>query len=237
MASFLDILTADDAELLKIFYRIQPNSNDDFIIRINNIASNLGLNHTQLICSLAFNQHIEDMTDIHSLLGFRSYKVLAYRNEELFITDAYFQLAIDNILDIYSALLEESHVMTLIRKLLPKRLAEIETTIQEKQDPTHIMSYRMEINSIYNMGIANKSFADDRIQLNIGQHRINSGELKAMIEAGHYPVNNLFFMDAVSPLEKRYLIDEIGVPREQIINRLQNQNISEQERNVLEDCI
>ena len=115
MTSFLDILTANDTELVKIFYKVTPNPNDDFIIRINNIAASLGLNHTQLICALAFNQHIEDLTDIHSLLGFRSYKILDYRNEELFTTDAYFQMAIDNLLDLYSALLEENEVMDKIR--------------------------------------------------------------------------------------------------------------------------
>ena len=113
----------------------------------------------------------------------------------------------------------------------------IEKRIEERQDPNHIMSYKMEVNSIYNMQIANQDFADHRLNLDIGQHRINSGELKSIVEAGLYPANNLFFMDCLTPAEKSFLIKELKIPRELITNRLQNQNISEEERNILEDHI
>lgn len=237
MANFLEILTASDTDLVKIFYKVNIDTKQDFILKINNIAASLGLNHTQLICALAFNPNIEELTDIHSLLGFRSFKVLDYRNEELFTTDAYFQLAIDNILDLYSSILEDEDVIQKVKTLLPQRLAMIENKIEKKEDPNHVMSYRMEINSLYSLQIANKDFADERLKLNIGQHRIYSGELKAIIDAGYYPANNLFFMDTLSPLEKKFLIDELDIPEEIIINRLQNQNISQEERNLLEDCI
>ncbi len=237
MTNFLEILTASDSDLVKLFYKVNVDTKSDFILRINNVATSLGLNHTQLICALAFNPNIENLTDIHSLLGFRSFKVLDYRNEELFTTDAYFQLAIDNILDLYSVILEDEDVVTKVRKLLPRRLEVIENKIEKKEEPNHVMSYRMEINSLYSLQIADKEFADMRLKLNIGQHRIYSGELKAIIEAGYYPANNLFFMDSLSPLEKKFLIDELDIPKEIIINRLQNQNITSEERNILEDCI
>ncbi len=235
--SFTELLTASDTELIKLFYKIQSNPNDDFIIRINNIAAQIDLNHTQLICALGFNNNIQSLTEIHSILGFRSYKILAYRSEELFSNDVYFQLAIDNILDLYSARLEDEKFLKTINKLLSTRLANIENTITEKQDTGDIMSYRMEVHALYDLGIANKEFADARIKQNIGKHRINSSELKAIIDANFYPPSNLFFMDAISPEEKKILIEEMGIEREMIINRLQNNHITEAERNMLEDFI
>ena len=100
MLSFTELLTASDAELVKIFYKISVDENDDFIIKINKAAAQLDLNHSQLVCALGFNKHIRDLSDIYSTLGFRSYKLLSYRCNELYRTDTYNQLQIDNILDI-----------------------------------------------------------------------------------------------------------------------------------------
>ena len=70
MLSFTELLTASDAELVKIFYKISVDENDDFIIKINKAAAQLDLNHSQLVCALGFNKHIRDLSDIYSTLGF-----------------------------------------------------------------------------------------------------------------------------------------------------------------------
>ena len=95
MVSFTELLTASDADLVKIFYKLESNPNDDFIIRINKVAAQIGLNHSQLVCALGFNKYIRDLSDIYSMIGFRSYKLLSYRGNELFSTDTYNQLPID----------------------------------------------------------------------------------------------------------------------------------------------
>ncbi len=237
MISFTELLTASDENLVKLFYKLKPGDDPDFIKRINRIAKQLGLNHSQVVCALGFNKHIRDLTDIVSTLGFRSYKLLSYRQNELFTTDTYQQLPIDNILDIYSEHLEDEQILTMIRELLGPRLEHIEADIEKNDDPSQIISYRMEIHAIYGSGIANKDFAEARINKDIGKYRLLANELNVIVEAGLVPASNFFFMDAISLEEKRGLIENKHIPNDMVKNRLQNSQISEEERDMLEAFI
>ncbi len=238
MLSFRDLLTASDADLVKIFYKVNIDPADDFIKRINKLAAQLGLNHAQLVCAIGFNKNIRDLTDIISVMGFRSYKLLSYRQNELFTTDTYQQLAIDNIIDIYSARLEDVEIMESLRELLMPRLEHIETSIEKTGDPAYIISYRMEVHAIYTSGIADKSFAERRINKpGIGKYRIMANELGVIVEAGLLPASNFFFMESISPEEKKDLIDRKHISEAMIKNRLQNSKISQEERDMLEGYI
>ena len=237
MLSFTELLTASDDELVRIFYKTSAGEEKDFIKRINIIAGKLGLNHTQLVCALAFNKHIRDLTDIQQQLGFRSYKLLTYRQNELFTTDTYTQLPIDNILDIYSERLEDQEILNTLRELLLPRLEHIEADIEKTDDPSHIMSYKMEIHAIYTSGIADKKFADNRLKKNIGKYRRMANEANIIIEAGYHPPSNLFFLDTLSPEEKGDLILGGHITKDMIKNRLQNAKISAEEREILEEHI
>jgi hypothetical protein len=223
-----------DADLVKIFYKITVNENDDFIIKINKAAAQLGLNHSQLVCALGFNRHIRDLSDIYSTLGFRSYKLLSYRCNELFSTDTYNQLEIDNILDIYSERLEDQLILDTIKQLINSRLGNIEASINKNEDPSHLFSYRMEIHSIYSAGIVDKEFAGQRMQLNNGKFRTISDEVNAIVQAGFFPPSNLFFLDSLAPDEKKLLIENGHINHDMIKNRLQNTTISQDERDMLE---
>ena len=237
MISFTELLTASDADLVKIFYKIKPNPAEDFIIRINKVAAQLDLNHSQLVCALGFNKYIRDLADIYSLLGFRSYKILSYRCNELFSTDTYNQLPIDNILDIYSERIEDATILASIQEMLRPRLEHIEADIDKNDDPAHVISYRMEIHSVYTAGIVDKAFAEYRINKNIGRFRVLANELNTIIEAGYFPPSNLFFMDTLSPEEKKDLIEHQHINADMIKNRLQNPTISQDEREMLENYI
>lgn len=237
MISFTELLTASDAELVKIFYKIKADENADFIVRINKVAAQLELNHSQLVCALGFNLHIRDLTDIYSTLGFRSYKLLSYRCNELFSTDTYNQLSIDNIIDIYSEHLADQEILNSIREMLSPRLEHIEAAIEENEDPSHIISYRMEIHSIYSASIVDKNFAEARISKNIGKFRLLSDEVNAIVGAGLVPPSNLFFSDKLVPEEKKSLIDREHINSDMIKNRLQNKGISSGERDLLEEYI
>jgi hypothetical protein len=235
MPSFTELLTASDDELVRIFYKTSTGDETDFIKRINMVAAQLELNHTQLVCALGFNKHIRDLTDIQQQLGFRSFKLLTYRMHELFTTDTYTQLPIDNILDIYSERLEDQEVLDTLRELLHPRLEHIQAEIEKTGDPAHIISYKMEIHSIYTSGIADKQFADERLNKDIGKYRLMANEGNVIIEAGYYPPSNLFFMDSLSPEEKLDLIEAGHINQDMIKNRLQNAKISEEEREILEE--
>jgi len=237
MPSFTELLTASDDDLVRIFYKTSTDEEADFIKRINTVAAQLGLNHTQLVCAIGFNKHIRDLTDIQQQLGFRSFKLLTYRQNELFTTDTYKQLDIDNILDIYSERLEDQEVLDTLRELLHPRLEHIEAEIEKSSDPAHIISYKMEIHSIYTSGIADKNFADERLNKDIGKYRLMANEANVIIDAGYHPPSNLFFMDTLSPEEKQDLIAAGHINNDMIKNRLQNAKISEEEREILEEHI
>jgi hypothetical protein len=234
MISFTEILTASDADLVKTFYKIDSDPNDDFIIRINKVAAQLDLNHTQLVCALGFNKHIRDLSDIFSTLGFRSYKLLSYRCNELFSTDTYNQLPIDNVLDIYSERLEDQEILDSLREILVTRLMNIEVDLDKSEDPAHIFSYRMEVQSIYTAGIVGKEFAETRIEKDIGKFRKFSGEVGVYIDMEFFPPSNLFFENNLSPEEKVELIESNHITPDMVKNRLQNRDISEEERDLLE---
>lgn len=234
MISFTELLTASDTELVKIFYKVNSDPSQDFIKNINSVAAQLGLNHSQLVCSIGFNKNIRDLTDIMTVLGFKSYKVMIYRRNELFTTDSYQQLGIDNILDIYAERLEDEEILETLRELLRPRLEHIEAEIEKTGDPGQTISYRMEIHSIYQSGIADKAFAEERILKDIGKYRHMASELNEIISAEILPPSNFFFMESISPDEKKELIEQKHISPDMVKNRLQNAKISEEERDMLE---
>jgi len=237
MISFTELLTASDAELVKTFYKVKSDPSVDFIKNINSIATQLELNHSQLVCAIGFNKNIRELTDIMTVLGFKSYKVMIYRRNELFTTDTYQQLGIDNILDIYSERLEDEEILETLRELLQPRLEHIEADIDKVGDPGHVMSYRMEIHSIYQSGIADKNFAEERLKKDIGKYRHMAGEINEIINANIFPPSNFFFMESISPDEKRELIQQKHVSSDMVKNRLQNAKISADERDMLEEFV
>lgn len=237
MISFTELLTASDTELVKIFYKVNSDPSQDFIKNINSVAAQLGLNHSQLVCSIGFNKNIRDLTDIMTVLGFKSYKVMIYRRNELFTTDSYQQLGIDNILDIYAERLEDEEILETLRELLRPRLEHIEAEIEKTGDPGQTISYRMEIHSIYQSGIADKAFAEERILKDIGKYRHMASELNEIISAEILPPSNFFFMESISPDEKKELIEQKHISPDMVKNRLQNAKISEEERDMLEEFV
>ncbi|MCH8162883.1 MAG: hypothetical protein IIA99_02145 [Proteobacteria bacterium] len=234
MIDFTELLTASDAELVKIFYKVKSDPSQDFIKNINSVAAQLELNHSQLVCATGFNKNIRDLTDIMTVLGFKSYKVMIYRRNELFTTDTYQQLGIDNILDIYAERLEDEEILETLRELLRPRLEHIEADIEKTGDPGHVISYRMEIHSIYQSGIADKPFAEERINKDIGKYRHMASEINEIISAEILPPSNFLFMETISPDEKRELIEHKHISPDMVKNRLQNAKISEEERDMLE---
>ena len=237
MIRFTELLTASDAELVKIFYKVKSDPSVDFIKNINNIAAQLDLNHSQIVCAIGFNKNIRDLTDIITVLGFKSYKLVTYRRNELFTTDTYHQLGVDNILDIYSERLEDKEILATLKELLQPRLEHIEADIEKTADPGHVMSYRMEIHSIYQLGIADKNFAEDRLQKDIGKYRHMASEIDEMISANIFPPSNFFFMETISPDEKKALINQKHISFDMIKNRLKNTKISADEREMLEEFV
>jgi len=237
MTEFRDILAATAEKLVQLFYRVKPLGTDDFIAKINHTARQLGVNHPQLVCALGFNKNIRELTDILSVIGFKSYKLLSYRRDEIFSTDTYAGLDVDNILDVYSERLEDPDLLETLRGLLSARLHSIETTIANGADASTIMSYKMEVHAIYAGGIATAGFAQSRAEMEIGHFRAMTDELQMMVGQAMIPPSNLFFLDTLLAEEKRVLLETGQITDPMIRNRVQNIEISAAEREVLEEYL
>ena len=236
MANFAELLSASDVDLVKIFYQVKAEPSVDFIKNINSVATQLALNHSQLVCALGFNKNVSELTDIIEVLGFKSHQLLTYRRNELFTTDAYMQLDIENILHIYMEH-KKSAMLETLRELLPTRLESIESDLGKNDNASHAVSYRMEIHAVYQSGIANKAFVEQRLAKDIGKYRHMAKEINEIITLDLFPPSNFFFMETISPEEKAELIEQQLISPDMVKNRLQNSAISEGEREVLENFI
>lgn len=234
MTEFQNILVASEEKLVALFHRVKPLRHENFIAMIDHTAAQLGINHAQLVCALGFNGNIRDLTDILSIIGFSSYKLLYYRRNELFSTDTYDSLDIDNILDIYTERLEDEKILGTLRELLPARFNSTEAKIGRTNDPSTIMSYKMEIHAVYAGGIATREFAELRTSQEIGKFRLMTDEIQMIVGEALIPPSNLFFLDSLLPDEKKYLIDSGGVNDLMIRNRMHNTAITKSEREMLE---
>ena len=237
MSDFREIITATPEKLVNVFYRIKPAPTPDFIVRIDWAATQLELNHTQLVCALGFNAAMETTSEVLALLGFSSYKALLIRRNELFCTAPYESLPIDNVIDIYTFAERNPGLTDQLRGLMKRRLETLEAAVDRDDDPAPGISYRIEVHAIYNGGFVDKAFAEDRLSRDIGRYRLLASEVEAIVARGFLPASNIFFMDSVTPEEKRLLIERGLIPPEMIRNRLNNPALSEAERNVLSAAI
>ena len=237
MADFTEVITATPEKLVNLFYRIKPAPTRDFIVRIDWAATQLQLNHTQLVCALGFNAVMRTMSDILTLLGFSNFKALGIRRDELFCTDAYHFLPIDNVIDIYTCAARDPQFIEALRALVKRRLDTLEAAVDQDGDPPPGISYRIEIHALYNGGYVDKAFAEDRLSRDIGKYRLLASELDAILSRNLLPPSNIFFMDSVTAEEKRLLLERRLIPPEMIRNRLNNPSISDAEREVLSAAI
>lgn len=160
-----------------------------------------------------------------------------YRTNELFSTDTYKQLSIDNVIDIYSEHLEDQDIFNALRELLKPRLTNIQKKLDGTDDPATTISYRMEVHAIYTAGLADQPFAESRLKDDIGQYRVLANEVSTIADSGLIPPSNMFFMDSLLPEEKQALIDKKHISQAMIENRLKNSKISAEERDLLENYI
>lgn len=236
-ADFSSLLNASSAFMLTRIQDIAMQEEPEPIKRVSLAAKKLGLNHLQLICAIGFNPDTKNLEEITRLLGFRLQKLLLFRLRELFITDIYTRLVIDNILDIY-ALYGKTGPTALIDSLLAARLQHLESNLEEDKYPTRAMSYKMELRALYNAHIIPKEMVRKRMEdKSLAKYRILAKETLAVVSNKYLPANNLFFMSSISPEEKSELITQRHISFDLVKNRLQNRSISEEEREMLENYL
>jgi len=98
-----------------------------------------------------------------------------------------------------------------------------------------IERYKKEVRGIYSDGVALPEFVEGRLANTHSGFRALLNEVLLVVEHRLVPVGDIFFRDAVLPEEKRRLIAKGLVPRDLIVARLAEPDISAQERKVLEE--
>ncbi|MEM7467967.1 MAG: hypothetical protein AAF387_13920 [Pseudomonadota bacterium] len=239
MAKFKQLLLADPEDLVRAFYKLRTSRNTGFIARLDEVASALGVTHSQLVCGLGFRNEIERLPDVLSVLGFETTRPLILRRDELFKTDIYNELSVDDVIDVYTKSTESDDELENLQDLVTARLNNVESSIADHADPNTIICYKMELHAIYNSEIADEAFAEKRLASKnhalADTTKIQQDELRLIVDNKIIPASNLFFSDTLSPEEKLLLIESGEINVSMIKNRMQNTEISPEERDMLED--
>ena len=240
MRQFEELLTAPSEELLKTLYRAvtslpEPRPGAPATALPRQVARALALTYPQLVCSLGFNGRIEELSDVHAVLGFETYDALAHERNLAFTGDVYQQLGIKDLLAIYQHVPPYPRLLDVMQLLLPRRLKTIEDRIEQTVNSVTIERYKKEMRAIYNDGVAQPDFAEQRLAQTHSGFRALLGEVSLIVESRLIPVGDIFFRDEVLPEEKRRLMIRGLIPRELVQVRLADLRLDVRERAVLED--
>ena len=236
MAGFKDIIAANQEELLQFFYKVKQDEVplDD---RLNQAAMKLGLRTAQIVCAFGFNRHAREMPELLPYLGFLSYDELARARNDIFATDIYKHLTLDNVLNIYSIARSDPDSLQLLPYLLKRRLENIEGKIESTVNSLIIDKYKAEMRCVYNDGIANLEFAEERLSKKNSGFRALLNEVNIIIESKLIPAGEIFFRDSILPEEKRKMLNKGLIPAELIHSRLADKAVSADEKRILSDYL
>ena len=188
------------------------------------------------MCALGFNHDITELADIVAVAGFESYDALARERNLAFTTDIYQQLSVRDVLAGLPARDRQSrHARGHAAPAATAAGGGFEGQIEATVNSVYIERYKKEMRAIYNDGVAQIDFAEQRLAQTHSGFRALLNEVALIAESRLIPVGDLFFRDTILPEEKRRLIIRGLIPRELIEARLADAEISAQERRVLED--
>ena len=236
MAGFKEIIFANNEELIQVFKQLKDEKIplDD---RLNQAARTLGLRTAQIVCAFGFNRYLKDNSEFLPILGFITYDDLARERNNFFTTDIYKYLTLDNILNIYTAVKEDADSLQLMPYLLKKRLENIEGRIESTVNSLIIDKYKAEMRCIYNDGIANIEFAEERLNRQDSGFRALLNEVTIIIESKLIPAGDIFFRDRILPEEKRKILNKGLIPKELIQSRLEDEATTQEEKVILSDYL
>ncbi|MBF8270023.1 MAG: hypothetical protein HW386_1732 [Gammaproteobacteria bacterium] len=236
MAGFKVILAATPEELMQFFYKLK---NDEIPLdnRLEHAGRILGLRTAQIICAFGFNRYAKEMSELLPYLGFLSNDELANARNDIFSSDIYKHLSLDNILSIYTVTRDDPDSLQLMPYLLKRRLENIEGKIESTVNSLIIDKYKAEMRCIYNDGIANLEFAEERLSKKNSGFRALLNEVVIIIESRLIPAGDIFFRDTILPEEKRKILNKGLIPKELIQSRLTDATVSPEEKNILNDYL
>jgi hypothetical protein len=231
-ATFDEILTASEEELILHFYK-HKNDLPGMGNRLQEMAKRLGLRPEQLICAVGFNPAARYLPEVMPLLGYATVEELARERNDIFISDIYRRVTLDNVLAIYNTVRNDPPTRQVMQYLMKQRLERIEQRIEETVNSRIIDRYKNEMRAIYNNGVADVDFADERLNRQDSGFRALLNEVTIIVESKLIPAGDIFFRGTILPEEKRRLLSKGLIPRDLIQTRLDDQNTSVEERQIL----
>ena len=236
MSGFKEILFASHEELIQVFYKIKADKTpvDD---RLNAVAEKMKMRPEQLVCAFGFNPESRELPELLPILGFLTIDELVKKRNDIFTTDIYKMMTLDNILSIYAAIKDDPESLQSMQYLLKNRLATIEEKIESTVNSLVIEKYKAEMRSIYNDGIANIDFAEERLNNKDSGFRALLNEVSIIIESKLIPAGDIFFRDTIHPEEKRKLLNKGLIPVELVKSRLEDDATSPDEKKILSDYL
>ena len=238
MSTFSDILTGEEEDLVKIFYSFRAKENpDDNKKNLATAAKKLKLKPAQVIFALGFNGNIRNLDEIYTALGFASLEELTKERNEIYINDIYKYISLDNILTLYSTVKDENETLQVMQYLLKNRLGNIESKIEATVNSLIIEKYKAEMKAIYADKIADIDFAEERLNNAESGFRALLNEACIITESRLIPAGDIFFRETILPEEKRKLLSKNLIPVELVESRLEEKNISQQEKQMLNEFL
>jgi hypothetical protein len=229
---FKDILRAPEEALVQRFYKFKSSS-VSMGNRLADIAKDMGLRPEQLTCAVGFNVCARYLTEILPLLGFATFEELAQERNNIFVSDIYKRVTLDDVLAIYAVVKDDPMTLQVMQYLLKQRLERIEQRIEETVNSLIIDKYKTEMRVIYNDGIAGVDFAEERLNRQDSGFRALLNEVGIIIESKLIPAGDIFFRGTILPEEKRKILDKGLIPRDLIQSRLDDENTTPEERQIL----
>ncbi len=237
MAKFDDILTSTAENLVKTFYIFEQDTQQDKKLKLSTISKIVGLKPEQLTCAIGFNLCIKELTEILPVLGFDDIDDLITKRNDIFTNDIYKKLLLENVLSIYNTVKDDPQTLQIMQYLIAGRLESIESKIEETVNSLIIEKYKAEIRTIYLDNIADIDFAEQRLTKTNSGFRALLNEVGIIAESKILPAGDIFFRNTILPEEKRRLLNKGLIPVDLIEARLEEENISQQEKKMLRDYL
>ena len=237
MAKFDEILMSKAEDLVKIFYIYEHDTQDDKKLKLATIAKIIGLKSAQLICAIGFNPCIKELTEILPIIGFKDIDDLITQRNEIFTNDIYKKLSLENVLSIYNTVKDDPEALQVMQYLMEGRLESIESKIEETVNSLIIEKYKAEMRTVYLDNIADIDFAEKRLSKTHSGFRALLNEVGIIAESKILPAGDIFFRNTILPEEKRRLLNKGLIPIDLIEARLEEEDISQQEKKMLVDYL
>jgi hypothetical protein len=236
MSNFDDILYESEAALLQRFHKFK-SGNSSPVASLTKIASNFKLRKEQIICALGFNPDARLLVELLPIVGFATFNELDQERNNIFISDIYKRLSLDNIVKIYERVKDNQKILDVMQYLLKSRLDKVETEIENTINSLIIEKYKTEMRSIYSLGIASMDFIEERLDRQDSGFRALLNEVTMIVENKLIPIGEIFFRNSILPQEKQKLINKGLIPKELIQSRINEQGINADEKKILNDYL